>query len=140
MNTITNLEEIENFLSDILGEKYLIHSIMYEYADLYTTSIDLLKEEVSNLHKNNDRLGKMIRNKINELINTPTHSIRRTRQRNRYCFIKVNNLVKNNRFIKGKADLKKENHSKIKEIGEEIKKLNNKRTKTFDLFGKKMYN
>ena len=66
MNTITNLEEIENFLSDILGEKYLIHSIMYEYADLYTTSIDLLKEEISNLHKNNDRLGKKIRNKINE--------------------------------------------------------------------------
>ena len=139
MNTITNLEEIEKFFSDNFGEKYLIHSIMYEYADLYTTSIDLLKEEISNLYKNNNRLEKMIRKKMNELmINTSTHSIRRTICRCRYCFIKVNNLVKNNRFIKEKADLKKENHSKIKEKGEEIKKLNNKRTKTFDLLGKKI--
>ena len=35
-------QSVEEYLLDNLNEKYLVHNIMYEYADLYTTSIDLL--------------------------------------------------------------------------------------------------
>lgn len=140
INTITNLKKIEEYLLDILNEKYLVHNIMYEYADLYTTSIDLLKDKEFIICKNNDRLRKMIRKKINKLVNTPTHSIRRTRKRNRYCFIKVNNLIKNNSFIQKKKYLIEQNYLKMKEIRKQIQKLECKRTKTFGLLGKKMYN
>lgn len=119
INTITNLKKIEEYLLNILNEKYLVHNILYEYADLYTTSIDLLKDKKFIICKNNYRLEKMIRKKIYKFANTPTHSIRR--------ILKVNNLIK-------------QNYLKMKEIREEIKKLECKRTKTFDLLGKKMYN
>ena len=101
------------------------YPFLYEYADLYTTSIDLLKDKEFIIYKNNDRQRKMIRKEVNKF------------EGHRGDFYM---LLKNNSFIQKKKYLIEQNYLKMKEIREEIKKLECKRTKTFDLLGKKMYN
>jgi len=125
-------QSVEAYLLDNLNEKYLVHNIMYEYADLYTTSIDLLKDKEFIIYKNNDRQRKMIRKEVNKF-----EGHRGDVYSHRGDFYM---LLKNNSFIQKKKYLIEQNCLKMKEIREEIKKLECKRTKTFDLLGKKMYN
>jgi hypothetical protein len=132
MDVIKNLEEIEKIFFDNLDEIYLIHYIMYEYADLYTKSINLVKEEIYILYKNNDRLmmSRKLKSLKRELRKMPT-----TKHR-----IVWNNLNKEILHLRNlNYSTIKLNYLKIIERRKEVKILEFKRTKTFDLLGKKMY-
>jgi hypothetical protein len=137
MDIIKNLEEIEKIFFDNLDEIYLIHYIMYEYADLYTKSINLVKEEIYILYKNNNRLRmslklKSLKRKLRKMPtmfnNSPKHRMARKKIYEEIYILKNLNY--------STIEL---NRLKIEKRRKVVKKLEFKRTKTFDLLGKKMY-